>query len=275
MDGIISAKSLPGALVGVLFAEDFDLPYDMASRPGAAAANIEPEPTAEETSEHVAGGIGPEPPQECEPEVIIPTYSAEELEDARRAGHEAGRHEGLQAARGERDETIRLLLASLVKQLEQTGAEASQVAQAASEAASLFILQCLASLLPHLCERHGPTEALAVAGCILPSLRREPRVGVRVHPAAVADMRSAVSRLDAEFAARIEVLAMDPLAAGDVRISWQDGDAVRDARAMLAQVHEILAMLGISTEATTLAKRIDDPAMQQAKPAEREMAYGG
>jgi flagellar biosynthesis/type III secretory pathway protein FliH len=271
MDGIISAKSSPDALIGVLFAEDFDLPFDSASR-ARSAANTEPAQTAEEAAED---GIGEPPVEECEPEVIVPTYSAEELEAARRAGHDLGRQEGQQAARGERDEKILLLLAGLSRQFEQAGSEATRMAQVASEATSLFMLQCLASLLPSLCESHGAAEALAVAGCILPSLRREPRVGVRVHPAAVDDMRSAVARLDAEFAGRIEVLGMDSLATGDIRINWQDGDAERDARAMLAQVQQILALLGIPADATSLLNRIDSPAIQQDQTAEREMAYGG
>jgi hypothetical protein len=279
MDGIISAHSLPNNLVGVLFAEDFDLPFDpAATTPAAEPVAAVPEP-AEPPSGVPVEAIPEPPPEPCEPEIIIPTYSAEELEAARCEGHERGRQEGQQAARGERDEMIRLLLEKIVKQFEQAAADATRVAEGDSEATALLLVQCLASLLPALCARHGAAEALAVAACILPSLKREPRVGVRVHPASLADMQSAIARLDSDYAGRIEVLAMDALATGDVRINWQDGEAVRDAGAMLGHVLQILAVLNVSTDEPSPEPSppggTGDQALQQPATAEREMAYGG
>jgi hypothetical protein len=72
-------------------------------------------------------------------------------------------------------------------------------------------------------------------------------------------------------------VAIDTLAVGDLRIGWQDGEAVRDSRAMLAAVTEMLAALGIETKsAPTLSAQV--PAAAPAKPTlksrHREMAHG-
>jgi len=267
MDGIISAQSSPNPLVGVLFAEDFDMPAFLEPLADhQAAPDIPQEPEEPEIPAQ-------DPPQPAEPEIITPRYSAEDLEIARGDGYaqgwQEGWQEGQQAARAEREEMVRLLLSGIAQNLAQSAADAREVSEACAEATAMMFMQCLSSLLPSLCARHGPSEAAAVARCILPSLKREPRVAVRVNPTAVADMQAVLSGLDPEFASRIEVSAVQTMASGDVHVSWQDGEAVRDSRMMLGQVNEALAMLRVS---------VDDQsgsAMQAMEMAREETVHGG
>ena len=107
------------------------------------------------------------------------------------------------------------------------------------------MLSALVACLPALCERHGAEELRSVARAVLPALRNEPRITVRVHPGMLAVMQEEVAALDAELAERIEIIPAGAIAPGDVRIGWTDGQAVRDAGRARAAVDDALAALGL------------------------------
>ena len=197
-------------LLGVLYAEDFDLD-------GAA------------------------PAETAEPEVIDPVFTAAELDAARDEGRAAGRIEaerGLAAARGH-------MLGLLATGVADAKDAAAAVVEAAAEGVAKCMLGALAACLPALCERHGADELRALARYVLPAMHDEPRITVRVNPHMIAAMQAEVAALDSEIAERVHLLPTDAIAPGDARISWAEGSAVRDAgRARLA-VEDALAALGL------------------------------
>ena len=209
---------------GILFAEDFDLPEGFAHV-------LAP---AEEDEEEA----------EPEPEVIIPSYSAEELEEAREKGFAAGQRAGREAAQADSEAQIAAALAAITGSLHDAREAAAATASELAEGVTRLLLQGLASLAPALCARHGESEVAAVMALVLPVLRTEPRITVRVNPTLEDGIRARLARFDAELVARVAVIAAD-LPPGDVRIGWRDGEAVRDTTAIWRGIADVLTPLGL------------------------------
>jgi flagellar biosynthesis/type III secretory pathway protein FliH len=200
----------------VLFEEDFDLPPPRSS-------------------------IDTAPP---EPEVIEPLFSAAELDIARAEGWQEG-HDQAQDAAYATDATLgREALVAIAPQLGQSAAEARSIADVAADAIAHLLLAGFATAFPALCRRYGEAEICAVVRQILPALQSEPKVTVRVPPAAVAAVTRELETLDPEFSALVQVVAAEALSSGDVRIAWRAGHASRDTKRLWQDIEAILAPAG-------------------------------
>jgi hypothetical protein len=198
-------------LGGILYAEDFDAP--VAPPPAAPA----PEPT----------------------------HSALELADAR----ELGRAEGWRAARAAAEAQIEAQRAAVLHAIAAALSEARDAAENfaadAAESIARTALSLLAAALPATCARHGERELRALALAVLPALEAEPRIVIRASPLGLRSLAETVARLDPELAARVQLLPAEALSADEARITWQDGRAVRDRRAVQAAIEAVLAPLGL------------------------------
>ncbi len=198
-------------LGGILYAEDFDAP--VAPPPAAPA----PEPT----------------------------HSAIELADAR----ELGRAEGWRAARAAAEAQIEAQRAAVLHAIAAALSEARDAAENfaadAAESVARTALSLLAAALPATCARHGERELRALALAVLPALEAEPRIVIRASPLGLRSLAETVARLDPELAARVQLLPAEALSADEARITWQDGRAVRDRRAVQAAIEAVLAPLGL------------------------------
>ena len=208
----MSTMTRPG-LLGVLYAEDFD---DLPQTSAPAAA-------------------------EPEPELIEPVFTLAELEAAKAEAGRIARAEAERGLIGSRTQMITLLANGVA----DARAEALYAAEEASEGVAKCLLSALSACLPALCARHGAAELQALARIVLPALRDEPRIVVRVHPHMLPVMRDEVAAMDMDFADCIHLLPSDAVAPGDARISWAAGSAVRDAGRARAAVHDALAALGL------------------------------
>ena len=199
-------------LGGILYAEDFDAP------------------------------VAPPPPAAPAPE---PTHSALELADAR----ELGRAEGWRAARAAAEAQIEAQRAAVLHAIAAALSEARDAAENfaadAAESIARTALSLLAAALPATCARHGERELRALALAVLPALEAEPRIVIRASPLGLRSLAETVARLDPELAARVQLLPAEALSADEARITWQDGRAVRDRRAVQAAIEAVLAPLGL------------------------------
>ena len=205
----------PPPLFGVLFAEDFDEPPRPAAAPAEAVA---------------------------EPEEIVPVYGVADLERAHADGLAAGRAE----AQSDRARALAGAVAALGLKLQDAGPAAARVAEAAAEALARLLLAMLAAALPALCRRHAEAEVRAVMAAVLPALARQPRVQVRVHPDLIEPLAAQLRALGPELAELVVLTAAETLAPGDIRMSWQDGAAVRDTAALLAEIDDVLGVIGLA-----------------------------
>jgi flagellar biosynthesis/type III secretory pathway protein FliH len=200
----------------VLFAEDFD------ALAGAAAA----------------------PDDAAEPEVIAPVSPADAAA-AREQAYAEGFRNGLAQATNDRAEIGRQLLAAIADRMADADAVLREAVEAAAEDLARLLLASLGAALPTLRRRFGGVEVARVAREVLPGLAREARITIRLSPLVRADLDRELARLDPDLAARIAIVPTDTVAPGDVRISWQDGTALRDGAQVWAGVVETLASLGL------------------------------
>lgn len=211
-------------LIGILYAEDFD---DAA---GDAA----------DRSRHPGG------------ETAVPAVlTQEDLDTACDAAVAAARLQWQE----ESNQLRTKLLASVSATLERTRHTAEQIAADAAEAAAKTILAMLSGALPHFCNQHGAAEVRAIVDHLLPLLRTEPRVIIRVHPELAPAVRQALAERDADFGGIVSVLpaAIEP---GDVKIEWENGALSRDTRQILQAMQDALGQLGLQQPRETTSKRI-------------------
>lgn len=115
------------------------------------------------------------------------------------------------------------------------------------------VLAVLAGLLPHFCRSHGDEEMRTVLRQLLPQLAQQPRIIIRVHPAALDRVRQDLRELDSEITANVTVMTLDTLGQNDVRVGWANGALRRDSNAIAAALNAGLTELGFCEAAPCLA----------------------
>lgn len=187
-------------------------------------------------------------PEVIEPEVIEPTYSFSELSEAREAAWRDGHSAGLREAAADSVAAVHETATVIAKQLaEEREAAAARAEQAATSIARL-LLAGLEAAFPALCARYGGAEVRSLVRIIVPALTQEQSITVRAHPRTAEAVAEEVARLDPELSTRVQAVACDTMAPGDVRVIWRNGAAARDAAALWEQVMQVLAPIKEMTD---------------------------
>lgn len=226
MDGltrILAEPAARSALIGILYAEDFD---DVAD-PAASAADA-PDPA------------------ELEP----PPLTQDDVDRECAAAVAAARLQWASEAQQRRA----TLLGTISTALDQARQAAEEIALATAEATATAVLAMLAGALPQFCAEHGPAEVRALLERLLPTLRSEPRVIIRVHADLVQELQREFVDRQTEFGGTLTVLpaAVEP---GDVKIEWENGALARDTRQILQAMQDALGQLGLYPPRETTPKR--------------------
>ena len=198
---------------GVLFEEDFDLP---------------PAPAA--------------PP---EPEIIEPVYSAADLQEARAEAWREGRDAAMAEAETTARTEARQTLTRIAERLDATQAEAADLVERSAESVARLLMDGFAAAFPALSRQHGAAELRAIIRTILPALHQELAVTVRVDGNAAQAVRDEIERLDPDLLPKIEVQASNAVLAGDIRIAWRNGAAIRDTTTLWEEITAILSPAGL------------------------------
>jgi flagellar biosynthesis/type III secretory pathway protein FliH len=175
---------------------------------------------------------------------------------AREAAYAQGLADGARQAAAVRADhagrLTRLLEAGL-----QGGDEAiAEIAEITANGIALMMVQCLSSVVPDLCARHGGTEVAALARAILPGLRDEPRVDIALNPHDLAGVAAEIAALPTRQQERIALAPSDAVVAGNVQITWRDGHAGRDAQAVWEKACDVLRQYGFLDPSTPVGKTL-------------------
>jgi flagellar biosynthesis/type III secretory pathway protein FliH len=212
----VIAPSLAPSAPGILYAEDFDSP-------------------TQDQSDEAAESLDPEP-----------TFSAADLEAARAAGHEAGVSAAKIDAEALRADLHVAALQSLADAMAATRKEAADIAEQRAQALSAAVMAVLSAALPHVTETHAKAELTAVLEALLPGLRTEPVLRVRVHPDLEECVRQVWQTLSQdEPAGELQLTADATMARGDIRLSWADGRAMRNTADIWEAIRAALAPLNM------------------------------
>lgn len=270
------ATAAPRTLAPALFAEDFDLPplRRTGSPPPSAALPSRGSPEPLHGLEPRLGldpmhGLNParspdttEPPDAAEPPDPPPSFTADDLTAARSDGFAKGEAAGRRAAMADAEADAQAALAAIALHLGEAAEAAQAVADAAAEAVTRMVLAGLGAAFPRFSARFGPAEVEALVQRLLPALQNEPRAAIHVSAAALDGVQAALAALDTDRRERIRLAPDERLAAGDVRITWEAGEATRDGARLWQEIEAILAPAGLMPAAPHVA-----PASTTAAPA--------
>ncbi len=206
-------------LLGILYAEDFDEVAPAASEPS----------------------VQPELPR---------ALTAEDLDRACLTAVQSARAEWEQGEQRRRSE----LLASIGAALAGAREEATRLALAAAEGTASTLLAMLSGALPRLCRDYGAAEVRNLVQRLLPVLRAEPRITIRVHSDLVSAVQRDVAQLEPDLAGTVSILPA-PMAPGDVKITWENGSFARDSQQILAAMQDVLSLLGVHETIEVLEER--------------------
>ena len=215
-----TAPAASSTFLGILYAEDFDDP------PPAAA----PEPSAAESA--------------------APKLTQDDLDAACAAAVVAARHEWEASQEQRRAD----LLATVSAAMAGARDASEKAALAVAEGTVATLLAMLSGILPRLCSDHGPAEVRALVHRLLPTLRGESRVTIRVHAELVHELKRGLADLEPDLADAITILPA-AIQRGDVKVSWENGSMSRDTRQIHQAMQDVLGQLGLQQPIETSPKR--------------------
>jgi len=184
----------------------------------------------------------PEVEEEEEPEVIIPTFSEEEMAAARAEGVMEGLEQGRKEAA---DATEQKLLETIELACEKIGEIYGAQAEANREIATEMISVSTAiskKMFPDLNARNALGEVERVVQETLKAITEEPRVQIIVNPdlRELLTERLATMTHRAGFEGKVFVNGDPSLILGDCRIEWSNGAAIRNSEELWEMIDEII-----------------------------------
>lgn len=166
-----------------------------------------------------------------------PTFSEEELEAARASAYDKGRRDGIAAEKAARDTEIAHILKTISHALPNLFAAESAREKVYENESVALALTAFRTVFPALEACHGLTEVDSVIRAVLAECAGRNDIAIDLHPDAVdpveAHLKTVAERLEMP---RISVRPDDRLGPGDCRLSWKDGGAVRDSRALADEI---------------------------------------
>jgi flagellar biosynthesis/type III secretory pathway protein FliH len=210
------------AAPGILFVEDFDQ-------------------TPAETPDTVA-----------EPEIIAPVFSEADIEAAREAGRQAGLTEARTEHHAVQAQLCAAAMAAIGDALAATRGDAEAVALRVAEDLAAAMLALLQAALPAASEALAGREVEALLAALLPALRREPDVELRLHPATLSGIADDLNSLFPNYGGRLKLTGDAALALADAKIVWHDGEARRDTAKLWDDVRAALQPYALPSLATIL-----------------------
>jgi hypothetical protein len=216
------APPLPRRAPGILFVEDFD------QKP------VDP------------------PDETAEPEIIAPVFTEADMDAAREAGRQAGLLEARTEHHAVQSQLCAAAMAAIGDALAATRGDAEAVAQSVAEDAASAMLALLQAALPAAADALAGSEVVALLAVLLPALRREPDVEVRLHPDALPGVADELNGIFANYAGRLTLTADGTLAPADAKIVWQGGEAVRDTAKLWNDIRTALLPYALPSVATIL-----------------------
>jgi flagellar assembly protein FliH len=184
----------------------------------------------------------PEVEEEVEPEIVVPTFSEEELAEARTESFAAGKEEGRREAA---DATEQRLLESIEKASGHLTDIFTRQTEANAEIAREMITISTAiarKMFPDLNARNALGEVERVVQETLKAVTEEPRIQIMVNPEIREPLteRMAIMTQRAGFEGKVFVTPDPAMPLGDCRIEWSNGAAVRDAGELWEMIDKII-----------------------------------
>jgi flagellar assembly protein FliH len=179
---------------------------------------------------------------EEEPEIIIPTFSEEEVEIARQQGFDAGKEQGLAATSEALTKQINETLLKTDEKLLAAFQTQDSVNQDLSRAAHSLAVGICKKMMPAMAKQHSFDEVGRVIEEVFAKAIEEPKITLSVHSDIAKAIEVRVSELAKEkgYEGRVLVQADEELEASDCRVDWVNGGSERNTKKLWANITSIL-----------------------------------
>lgn len=161
------------------------------------------------------------------PPPAMPVLTQQDLAAAWQEGFAAGHAAAAAAAEASRAARVSQSLDAIAAALVASRADAACVADQAAGALSHALIAAMRAVMPDLIRRAALHESSAMLAHVMPGLSREPHVDIDVAPGLEDDIAALLAALPPASRTAIKVAGQPGMAAGDLRIRWQSGQARR------------------------------------------------
>lgn len=175
-------------------------------------------------------------------EEVVPTFSEEELAQARAEGFEAGKEEGRKESAEATEQRILETVESVTENLTRIYNGQTQANHDIAQEMIQISTAIAKKMFPDLNARNALGEVERVVQDTLKAITDEPRVQIMVHPdlrEPLTDHLAAMTQR-AGFEGKVYVNPDNTVNLGDCRVEWSHGAAVRDSEAIMEQIDEII-----------------------------------
>lgn len=198
-----------------------------------------------------------------------PIFNEAELEAAKKAAFEEGRAQAQQEAQDSRSQAVANALGQISNAAAQLFAAEDQREKLYEREAVALCLSVFQKLFPTFGEIHGFEEMKTQLERILQSHEGKGQISISVHPDYVEGIQAFMGKLaEKNEAFAFQVSGDDTLANGCVRLSWNDGGALRDTHGMAQQIEDALQELLAGGPVKGHDK--EDSLDQEEPPSEKE-----
>lgn len=178
------------------------------------------------------------PDEDENDEPVVPTFSEEELEQAKKIAYESGKSQGLKEAEASREKHVATLTESIMMDIKNLFSEEQGRASTYEEEAVRLSTQIFETLFPYLNEKHGIDEIKSIIKQVLTAQSEQPSIVVEVNTEYKSDIDSFIENIKKQLhgSGDIDVIGNEELGASDCRLSWKDGGARRDTQRLCTQI---------------------------------------
>lgn len=173
------------------------------------------------------------------PPIPMPNPVEEQLAEARRMGHAAGRAEALAEAAASHQALVADTAGMALALLEDTRKAAERIAGEAARDIAALVVSVLDAALPDLVARNSAPLAAAFARRLAPMIETAPEARILVAPGLAAETRALLG--GTAFAVEEDAA----LAPGDARAEWRGGGAGFELDARRHDIRRVLHAAGI------------------------------
>lgn len=170
-----------------------------------------------------------------------PTFTEEQLAEARSESYSQGHATGLTEARAEVEERAAQALDGIRAQLETLGQTRGEIEELRERSAVAIAVAIARKALPEIARNEAISGIEELIRECLPRLHEEPRVVIRVSDALLDTARNRIGPISANCGFRGEVILLgdETLADTDCRVEWADGGSEYDTGRIWQEIDAI------------------------------------
>ena len=175
-----------------------------------------------------------------EPEIILPTFSEDELNVAREEGFNAGKESGMTETLASIENSISQTLSTIVDEILDLSRKQSEYNEHI-KIETISLLNCVnRKLFPLMNEQLNLDEAIQFSQRVLPELLTEPRITIRVHEDISETLKNRIEVFlkDKSYGGELIINGDVSISAGNCQIEWSSGSAERNSELLMSDIEK-------------------------------------